>query len=158
MRRFIFDETLLVMSRREAEALFSVPTNSDIACISITDNNAPEANLRFCNRRLNLSFDDVERDDVAAMAHGLVPISTRQAEEVVRFAQSTTGPLVVHCEAGISRSAGVAAGLLALNEESDERDLYVRTVPNATCKVRVLRAGLKSERQRKERGEHADGR
>ena len=149
MRRFEYGVDLLVMSRKQAEDFYAVETNGEVPCISVTDPGAPEADLRYCEDALRLQFHDVERDDVAGMSHGLRPMTPQQAERVARFADAAKGPLVVHCEAGASRSAGIAAGLLVLNPESDEAGLYRETCPNATCQVRVMRAALRLEHAKK---------
>jgi predicted protein tyrosine phosphatase len=100
----------IVLSRENAEAY--EPRGKEI-CISISDPDAPPADVssRFA-AVLRLNFDDVtERgepsDILFAEGHAL---------EIRRFLDSWPGAerVMVHCNAGVSRSPGVALGLCDL--------------------------------------------
>ena len=101
---------LVVLSREEAERY--VPGTREI-CISISD---PEASPARVSSRfaavLRLNFDDViERDEPSD-----VLFAEDHAREIREFLSSWPNAkrLVVHCNAGVSRSPGVALGLCDL--------------------------------------------
>jgi len=100
----------IVLSREEAEAY--EPRGKEI-CISISDPDAPPAQVssRFA-AVLRLNFDDVterwEPSDVL--------FAEDHAREIREFLDSWPGAerVMVHCNAGVSRSPGVALGLCEL--------------------------------------------
>ena len=103
---------LTVLSRREAERHRPV---QPAACISITGSADAPARLPFAYRALlRLTFDDVPLapDDCPP---GSRPCGRGEAAQIVDFVRRVLafGPaeLVVHCEFGASRSAGVALGI-----------------------------------------------
>ena len=56
-----------------------------------------------------ISFMRITFDDVVGDMDGLVPFHHRQADEIIEFIESCgDDPIMVHCEAGMSRSAAVA--------------------------------------------------
>jgi hypothetical protein len=103
---------LIVLSQVLAE-LFE--PNGRAICISITDPGQPPAVLseRF-DAILRLSFSDI-RDD--GPVSGPVLFSRADAARVLDFVNKAAAAeiIVVHCLAGISRSAGVALALAELN-------------------------------------------
>lgn len=126
-------------ARQEAEAIEFSP---DCAVISIIDPRAPLADIHGTKRILRLAFHDVDRhyheyDDVlttftAAMAREIVDFVLRNlAEGVDTFA--------CHCEAGISRSAGVTAALAKLLNNDDE-SYFSRRRPNVLIYTSILKA------------------
>lgn len=140
-----------VMSRREAIARFGVEHEGTIepltALVSIT---TPEP---FCGTLGPIDFDeesllavlpmrfgDVLPDEETAMTEG-------QAEEIVAFVRRMEDAgarhLVVHCDGGVSRSAGVAAAIGVLLGIGDG---FVfdspRMCPNMGCYRKVLDAGM----------------
>lgn len=83
-------------------------------------------------------FDDVEDGDPNGVA-----ISKEQAQEIAKIVKDnhSINNIVVHCGAGISRSAGVAAAIgKAINNDDSFifDDLHFK--PNKTCYRRVLKA------------------
>ncbi len=114
--------------------------NKNYIVISITDPDSDEASLQFDSNRLatlRLSFHDVTEGNKYYLA-----MSTEQAKEIVDFVSEWKDKvtlIAVHCMAGISRSAGVAAALSKWlnNEDSFFHENYV---PNSTCKKLVLEA------------------
>jgi predicted protein tyrosine phosphatase len=98
---------LVVLSREEAERY--EPTGTEI-CISISDPDAEPARIsaRFA-ALLRLSFDDLtERGEASDIL-----FAEEQAREIRAFVDSwpNVDKVVVHCNAGVSRSPGVALGL-----------------------------------------------
>lgn len=100
----------VVLSREEAEAY--EPSGKEI-CISISDPNAPPARVspRFA-AVLRLNFDDVtERGEPSDIL-----FAEDHAREIRKFLASwlRAERVMVHCNAGVSRSPGVALGLCDL--------------------------------------------
>jgi predicted protein tyrosine phosphatase len=100
----------LVLSRLQAMKLDLVEPH---AVISICEPGAEKAMIPeggSCRGILRLSFHDVDRPERA----GAILFDAAHAWEILRFVESVRKDirtLVVHCEAGVSRSAGVAAAL-----------------------------------------------
>ena len=100
----------VVLSREEAEAY--EPRGNEI-CISISDPEAPPADIspRFAGV-LRLNFDDVtERGEPSDIL-----FAEDHASEIRQFLDSWPGAerVMVHCNAGVSRSPGVGLGLCDL--------------------------------------------
>lgn len=96
------------MSLTEAELLPGAPMQSDIALISIATPGAWPPSLPHFLEMLTLEFDDVEDDQDPSMAFG-----DEHAKAILEFvarihSQEKAWRLIVHCKAGISRSAAVA--------------------------------------------------
>ena len=101
-----------VMSRSQAQKL-SEQTNPSTAIISISDYNTEKCNI-VCTEDNNikdvlfLNFDDIDFNHYYAIQE---TDAFRIAEFVNRW-KNDVRKLVVHCGAGISRSAGVAAAIM----------------------------------------------
>lgn len=109
--------------------------------VSITDPGAPEAELAPSETRLavlRLQFWDTDDPDTTLNGG----ITQAQAKQIVAFIQEHKEQIqriVCQCEAGVSRSAGVASGLSYwLN--GDDSPFYSYFVPNFLCRRRVLEA------------------
>lgn len=115
--------------------------------ISIRDKGKHKVKFPDNPHRLNqifLQFDDVEEEGTLWYGRELKPISQSQAKKIADFVnqhKDTVDLVCVNCEAGISRSAGVAEAIsLALNgHDSGIRDNH-SYYPNTCCKTRVMRA------------------
>jgi predicted protein tyrosine phosphatase len=130
-----------VMSREQAKRYSFQSHSLQSAIISITDPDKPavqfERNfhngIKFVQR---FSFWDEEED-----AHGC--ITQQQAMFIANAAVSARiyDLLIVQCEAGVSRSAGVAAAILkALTGDDSQVFSNPRYVPNRKCYRLVLNA------------------
>lgn len=136
---------ILVMSREKARR-WSYETFDmlETAIISITDPHSP-INRFACEGMteapngiravLRLQFADVNRGSPDC-------ITAEDAEKVVKFVnrhKDSVYRLIVHCEAGQSRSAGVAAAILKYLTGSDAQ-IYddPKYTPNSTCYREVL--------------------
>lgn len=100
---------VLIMSRDEAEQFIGGPND---VCISIRSVGASPANLCSSWRDvLRLYFDDVAGYD--QVPDGAIDLSGEDAARVVEFAlkHRDAERLVVHCEAGISRSVAIGLAL-----------------------------------------------
>lgn len=123
-------EQTMWMSKQQAEALPSFP---DVAIISITEPMEGDAKLHpdyvEGHNLLRLSFHDVD-DGV----HGYQPFSSEQAKQVLKFVDNIPRGievLIIHCHAGISRSAAVAiavAEILELKETHSHYRIYNKRV------------------------------
>jgi predicted protein tyrosine phosphatase len=104
-----------IRSRNTLSSRDGIDCGSIVALISIAnkkDNHPPLPNWTELKDVLNLEFDDVDHDE-----HDYVTMSKEQAEEVALFIDKTiihkdVDLLIVQCEAGISRSSGMAAAIL----------------------------------------------
>lgn len=100
---------LKILSQREAE---SYQPARKAVCISITDRGSAPAHLdpRF-HGILRLTFDDINGEKGA----GWIPFNESFAAQIVDFVnkyKDSVDEVVIHCYMGVSRSPGVALGLL----------------------------------------------
>lgn len=124
-----------VKAKKESYTI-SVPT----IIISIADinlNNNVFAQNPNIKDVLRLKFDDESGGDANEM-------TVEQAKQVVEFVrrwEGRIGQIIVHCEAGISRSSGTAAAIMKYMTNDDmpvfENPKYT---PNMTCYRKVLEA------------------
>lgn len=128
-----------VYSRREIEGgvlahmLKSNPSMS-IAVISITDPDVPVANIvgRDDNMKVRrVQFHDATPEIEERFGQFIV-MTPEQAQNIVDFWRENMGVdvLAVHCEAGISRSAAVAAACAVMAGQSDEEFFEEPYFPN----------------------------
>ena len=123
-----------------------------IAIISITDPDSKPANITRSpgfSGIIRMRFDDIEQDD---FWHGkfLNAMRSWQAKEIAKFVNEVEDKidfLFVHCEAGISRSAGVATAISLAKFGNDEEFFKSgKYSPNMNCYKLTLEAfGLKME-------------
>ncbi len=118
---------MLVVGR---PAVARVRPNVPYIVISVTDPSKPEAELAEGALRmgvLRLSFDDVEEEQPFWRAP-----RDEDAQSILAFVRShlsMTDLIVCQCEAGISRSAGIAAALSKWLNGHDE-EFFERYMPN----------------------------
>jgi predicted protein tyrosine phosphatase len=111
---------ITVMSELEFEESIDITERDIVISIVSPGRNHPRPTLA-CLARLNLSFKDTMWGEVSPLG-----FSSEQAQEVVDFVEKwllQSERIVVHCEAGMSRSAGVAVGLARylLTDEAENR-------------------------------------
>ena len=136
-----------VMSRANAMKYSYKPHSETAAVISISDcakespilENNPDNGI---TAQLKLKFDDVERGETNC-------ITEDDASKIVSFVREYAVDqdlLIVHCEAGVSRSAGTAAAIMKAVKGNDW-DIFdnPRYVPNMTCYRTVLNAFYSSD-------------
>lgn len=138
-----------ITNRRTAEAVACTlrEQNRAGAFLSIhgTDEETPDLSTPG-GSSCYLCFDDVEDDSVP----GCTPMSDTQATLIANFleelAASDPSTLIVHCSAGISRSAGVAAaihdalGWPVANAQDNDVFRDGKFAPNMHCYRTMLRA------------------
>lgn len=134
-----------VLNRKDAKAFSFKEHDYKTAIISITDvdkigvifSDNPNNGIRAI---LRLKFDDVERNFIKNQNC----ITKEDGEAIVNFInknKNKVDKIIVHCEAGVSRSAGVCAAIMkAIN--GDDWDIFnnPRFCPNMTCYRTVLDA------------------
>lgn len=133
----------VVLSRPKAKALSYKQDIKDCAIISITDVGTRE-NVFNHNTHIKgickLQFDDVEAGDLNA-------ITEEDANKIVNFLNSVkdrVDMIVVHCEAGVSRSAGVCAAAMTILGHDDMQIFdNPKFCPNMSCYRAVLTAAGK---------------
>lgn len=118
--------------------------------ISIRDTTRSRLTLRWSKEVLTQYFDDVEKVEKGSR---WIVMSAQQAQEVWQFVDRTeSGPILVHCVAGLSRSTAVAAAIIVrglldagvsateVAGETVERLLTIRppSCPNGLVLIRML--------------------
>lgn len=117
------------------------------AWISITDPAQADAAINVtseCQGILRLKFHDMDpTSGPGAAMMGYIAMTEAQGQEIVDFVdrmKNDVNVFFVHCEAGISRSAGVAAALSVwLNGNDDVIAENPYFMPNAHVKSTILR-------------------
>lgn len=135
---------IIVKSQHDAEVYSMEEHSESSVIISIASCHMPSAMIIPC--RLNgikdvlfLNFNDTDCKDLTSGC-----INDEDAENIKEFIQKYVGDdsvdlIIVHCEAGRSRSAGVAAALMKYlwNDDSEIFDSS-RYNPNMLCYRTVL--------------------
>lgn len=115
--------------------------------ISITDVGSDLANIpatKYCQAVFRTQFHDTDLPDTYCDGVPLLPINDIQARKVWDFFKANKDSVnlcIVHCEAGISRSAGCAAALAkALGQ--DDQPIFKTWRPNSLVYRKVLNAAM----------------
>lgn len=135
------------IASRAGARRFSYETNKRSIIISITDfwsrpvNFADNPNVIGI---LRLKFDDVSRGEENCMTE-------EDAKKIIRFVNNYIGSvecILVHCEAGVSRSAGVCAALMKIIT-GDDGSVFnnPRYYPNRDCYRVVLNSYFRSYKE-----------
>ena len=134
--------TIHIMSRSNAIKYSMEHHHQTSAVISISDcdkespmlENNPDNGIMA---RCMVKFDDVER----GADNCITEIDALKIVSFVAEVATNQDMLIVHCEAGVSRSAGVAAAIMkAVNGDDWEVFNNHRYIPNMTCYRTVLNA------------------
>ena len=132
-----------VLSRQRARKMSFSSNIDDCIIVSITDTYS-ERNRFATNEHikavLHIQFDDVEKGETNC-------ITQEQGKKIYDFVMSNkhlANKIIVHCEAGISRSSGVCAALMKIINGNDF-DVFdnPRFTPNMTCYRTVLEQHFK---------------
>lgn len=127
-----------VMSREKARHTSFNQNIEDCVIISITDTLSPDnefADNRHIKGILRLKFDDCDFGEKNC-------IQKTDGVKIIDFVNNNINniqKIIVHCEAGVSRSAGVCAALMFIINGSDNPifDSY-QYCPNMSCYRTVL--------------------
>jgi len=122
----------LVMAEREMKN-YKVEEPHILISISSPGANKPEIafNIR-CLKTLYLEFHDLDGLHLPSPATNYKLFTAEQARhilEMVRTYQYKVNVIICQCEAGISRSAGVAGALSKLLN-SDDKEIFKKYLPN----------------------------
>jgi protein tyrosine/serine phosphatase len=138
------DMKVMVMNREQAKRFSFQQHNFETAIISITDPDKPEVlfdrsrqknGIRFVTR---VSFWDEEEDEHGCISEAQAQVIAEAALDAKAFLVDT---ILVHCEAGKCRSAGVAAAILKVFTGDDTAVFNdPQYTPNMRCYRRVLNA------------------
>lgn len=130
-----------VLSREKAEIEVH-NINEPTLIISIRDFKDPDkAKISIKNENIKgivfLNFDDVEDNDKFYSC--MTDEDAKKICDAVNEMKDIVTQIIVHCEAGVSRSAGVAA---AIGKFLNDDDMFIfgapRFSPNITCYRKVL--------------------
>lgn len=137
MNKFEID----VMSRAEMDRRLragEIPGGSAIISISTPEVSYRPLPFHLCDKCVVL---EEQFDDVDTKRNDLIPMSAEDAARVVNFVNANKGkPIFVHCDAGQSRSAGVAAAISKFMSGEDDRFFRGIYTPNMNCYSKVLSA------------------
>ncbi len=125
------------INRTQAEQIIF---SDDTLIISISNINQPIPKIN-ANNILFLNFDDEEKPNLNAMTE----LDAKKIVDTVKLYKDKINKIIVHCGAGVSRSAGVAAALGGwLNGDDGFIFNNFQYCPNFTCYRRVLNEALGS--------------
>jgi predicted protein tyrosine phosphatase len=117
------------------EAFENYKTNEPHISISITNPNSEPA--KFINEKtslldkLELQFFDLDKD-TGVFPYSRFIFTQSNARKILDFVikyENKVKTILVHCEAGISRSAGIA-GALSLIYNDDDEEFFNMYIPN----------------------------
>ena len=133
-------QKVIVVDRETAVALTNCDLSLDRVIISISPSWSDEPPFNENNHAIReilyLFFDDEETGQNAITEHDAKGIA-----EFVNKWWNSIDQIVVHCDAGVSRSAGVAAAILKHFTDDDTQIFNdVRYCPNMACYRKVLNA------------------
>lgn len=147
-----------VFSRREMQRYAWREHNETSVVISINSSSEfflkiPHNPKNGIKKLLSLSFDDVDKkqyDDMIVDGYGSVVLMSEQdAARIVSFVKKykdSVDGIIVHCDAGVSRSAGVMAAIVKWLTGDDSKIFSdLRFHPNMWCYQLVLNEFMKEE-------------
>jgi len=143
-----YELPILILSARHVKNYIG---HINYALISIHDPSDYPVTLSYDNKRIAAhveSFRDVE-DGSFGGAKFEYSITDEQALSIAQFVKrykNNIKLLVVNCEAGMSRSAGVGAAISQYYNSNNE-ELYKYYTPNSTCYRKVYNALLSDNEQ-----------
>lgn len=133
-----------IMSRSSCEKYCTQHHKKTSVIISIKsswDNIKPELTCTKDNNVksiLYLSFDDIDFEENATMC--MQPDDGKKVADFINKWYNKINSIIVHCDGGISRSAGVAAAIMRVKEGDDYPIFKQRHKhPNMTCYLTTLK-------------------
>lgn len=133
-----------ILSRKEMEEEAGF-INTPHMVISISDEGSPKTEFTKNDYRKGLLR--VKFDDVDSKTDGQYPITQSEAINIARFVnvhKDKVNLIVVHCEAGISRSSATAAAIAFFLDKPTSMDIFkdCRYRPNMLVYRKVMQAFL----------------
>ena len=135
-----------VLSREGFEKFES---NESFIAISITDPNSEK--VKIASKPLDilsLQFYDLDKD-TEVFPYSRFIFTVNQAEQILNFVKeykNDVNLIVIHCEAGISRSAGVA-GALSLIFNGTDQYYFKHYLPNMLVYRNILNAYMRNKNE-----------
>lgn len=133
-----------IMSRKTCENYCSQKHNNKSIIISIKSTWDNTNTNVYCNNKNNvlaickLSFDDIEKEDGSKGC-----MSIEQGKIIAKFINKwidNIDTIIVHCDGGISRSAGVCAAIMRVTAGDDYIIFHNKNkAPNMTCYLYTLK-------------------
>ena len=155
---------ITVMSRAEAVLYCYFPHTESTRIISISDPRMQYTNKLFCSPEnkvvsiLRLWFADADQPGRDVYCHDTDYHDMMSDEDAARLADfvfsDPTIPLIVHCDAGISRSAGVAAAILK-HFTGDDSLIFdnPKYQPNMWCYRKTLNTLIRQDKKERDLGD-----
>ena len=135
-----------VLSRQAFEEFKS---DESFIVISITDPNSEKVKIK--NKPidiLSLQFFDLDKD-IGQFPYSQFIFTINQAQQILNFVKkykNKVNLIIVHCEAGISRSAGVAGALSLIYNGTDEY-YFEKYLPNMFVYRKILNMYMKNKKE-----------
>ena len=129
------------------EAFEKFKSDEPFIAISITDPNSEKVKIK--NKPIDilfLQFYDLDKD-TGQFPYSKFIFNTNQAEQILNFVEEykdKVNLIVVHCEAGISRSAGVAGSLSLIYNGTDEY-YFKHYLPNMLVYRKILNVYMRNK-------------
>lgn len=114
--------------------------NRNVYVVSIATGEHPNLTTESVADVLRVAFDDVESDDEF---DGCRCMTCEDADAIIDFFIATPNDctLIVQCDGGVSRSAGIAAALLHIDGEREDCILMNQMMcPNKLCFEKTLQS------------------
>jgi len=150
MFKFKSNKIYKVFSRSNCERFCKQKHDKNSIIISIKSTHDKKASKVFCDEKNNvkailfLSFDDIEQEDAQFTNGKEFCMSFEDGRKIAKFINEwydKVDMIIVHCDGGISRSAGIAAAIMRVREGLDWPIFANKNKhPNMTCYLRTLKA------------------
>lgn len=117
-------------------------------CMVISITNSQDEEAVISDKENQKAILRLKFDDIGSPQKDLVLFNEGHAEQILAFVnewKKEVKVIVVHCEAGISRSAGVAVALALFLGEDDTPYYAPPLYPNSHVKSTIMRAIMKAE-------------
>jgi len=138
---------ILALSREAVEDFVANHRDRKLAVISITDPKSKLAKIRDLPI-LRLQFHDIEKNYPISSECG-IKFTTLMAEEIIGFVdriKDISEILVIHCEAGISRSAATAAAISRILNLDVSRYFKYPYIPNKLVYQTIMKCHLGTDK------------
>lgn len=119
-----------VLSRAMAEALTDKNIENKTALISIYGGDEQKPNIKLTCPTLYMQFDDIEQSELSNTMPLFIVFNRKMAQQIFDFINLVKpNTIIIHCHAGICRSAAVAAALSKIMTQKDDY-FFQAYIPN----------------------------